>query len=153
MLLNLVFTTPKVATPLPEANFKKQVTEQVQPIKVETLPQPQQELVPVAVEEPVIKPPSGSLADWMQQARISPTDYDAVNFIVSHESGGNPLAKNASSGAYGLCQALPGSKMASISSDWQTNPVTQLKWCSQYAQSRYGSWNGAMSFWIKSHWW
>ena len=45
-----------------------------------------------------------------------------------HESGWNPLAANPSSGAYGIPQALPGDKMASAGSDWQTNPATQIEW-------------------------
>ena len=46
---------------------------------------------------------------------------------------------NSSSGAYGIPQALPGSKMASEGSDWQTNPATQIKWGLGYIEGRYGS--------------
>jgi hypothetical protein len=49
-----------------------------------------------------------------------------------------PTVANPSSGAYGLPQALPGSKMASAGSDWATNPVTQLRWQQQYVDSTYG---------------
>ncbi|MFF0410784.1 transglycosylase SLT domain-containing protein [Kitasatospora sp. NPDC004745] len=72
--------------------------------------------------------------------------------IVFRESSWNPLAVNASSGAYGLVQALPGSKMASTGSDWRTNPATQIKWGLDYMNSRYGSPCGAWSFWQKHHW-
>jgi len=96
---------------------------------------------------------SGSHEDWMAQAGISASDYAAVDYIVSHESGWNPGAVNASSGATGLCQALPGSKMASAGSDWASNPVTQLKWCTGYAAGRYGGWWGAYDFWLANHWW
>ncbi len=89
----------------------------------------------------------------MASAGISSSDYTYVNYIVSKESGWNSSAQNASSGAYGLCQSLPGSKMASAGSDWQTNAVTQMKWCNSYATSRYGSWASAYSFWISNHWW
>lgn len=58
--------------------------------------------------------------------------------IIEHESGGNPEAENPS-GAYGLPQSLPGSKMASAGPDWQTNPVTQLRWQLGYADETYGS--------------
>ena len=54
--------------------------------------------------------------------------FQCFSNIVSHESGWNPSATNASSGAYGLVQALPGSKMASAGADWKTNPSTQIKW-------------------------
>ena len=51
---------------------------------------------------------------------------------MDHESSWNYQAANASSGAYGLVQALPGSKMASAGADWQTNPATQIKWGLNY---------------------
>ncbi|MCG6495401.1 transglycosylase SLT domain-containing protein [Kitasatospora sp. A2-31] len=72
--------------------------------------------------------------------------------IVSHESSWNPRAVNASSGAYGLVQALPGSKMASAGADWRTNPATQIKWGLDYMNSRYGSPCAAWSFWQSHHW-
>lgn len=97
--------------------------------------------------------PSGSHEDWMAAAGISSSDYGYVNFIIEHESHWNPLSKNRSSGATGLCQALPGSKMASAGADWETNPITQLRWCNGYAVGRYGSWGGAYEFWMKHHWW
>jgi uncharacterized protein YabE (DUF348 family) len=83
----------------------------------------------------------------MALAGIAPGDYNYVDYIVSHESGWNPAAGNAS-GAYGLCQALPGSKMSSAGADWATNPVTQLRWCNGYALGRYGSWAAAYSHWV-----
>jgi hypothetical protein len=55
------------------------------------------------------------------------------------ESGWNPSASNPSSGAYGIPQALPGSKMASAGPDWQTNPATQIRWGLGYIQGLYGS--------------
>ncbi|MFD8318775.1 aggregation-promoting factor C-terminal-like domain-containing protein [Kitasatospora purpeofusca] len=72
--------------------------------------------------------------------------------IVSRESSWNVTATNASSGAYGLVQSLPGSKMASAGSDWRTNPATQIKWGLDYMNSRYGSPCGAWSFWQSHHW-
>lgn len=94
---------------------------------------------------------NGDKTAIMAAAGISGGDYAYVNFIVSHESGWRPTASNAS-GAYGLCQALPGSKMASAGGDWETNPITQLKWCSGYAQN-YGGWGGAYNFWLSHHYW
>ena len=88
----------------------------------------------------------------MGLAGIAPGDYTYVDYIVSKESNWNPNAQNAS-GAYGLCQALPGSKMASAGSDWASNPVTQLRWCNSYAVGHYGSWAGAYSFWVSHRWW
>lgn len=97
--------------------------------------------------------PAGSHEDWMSRAGISASDYGYVNYIVTRESHWNPLAKNRTSGATGLCQALPGSKMASAGSDWATNPITQLRWCNSYAVGRYGSWAKAYEFWTVNHWW
>lgn len=83
-----------------------------------------------------------------------PVDQQAyASYIITRESRWNASAQNASSGAYGLCQALPGSKMASAGSDWRTNPITQLKWCTGYANGRYGSWHNAYEFWLSRHWW
>jgi hypothetical protein len=56
-------------------------------------------------------------------------------------------------GGYGLCQSTPGSKMATAGSDWATNPITQLRWCSGYATSKYGGWAGAYSFWYSHYYW
>lgn len=95
---------------------------------------------------------SGSRGD-VARAGIAPEDYGYVDYIISHESGWNPGAYNASSGAYGLCQALPGRKMASAGSDWQTNPITQLRWCDGYAHARYGSWHSAYLFKRSHGWW
>lgn len=89
----------------------------------------------------------------MLAAGISRSDFTYVDYIVEHESRWNPTAKNASSGAYGLCQALPGSKMASAGSDWSSNPVTQLKWCNSYATGKYGGWAGAYNYWVSHRYW
>jgi hypothetical protein len=68
------------------------------------------------------------------------------------ESGWRVNAENASSGAYGIPQALPGSKMASSGSDWQTSASTQIEWGLGYIAERYGSPCGAWGF-KQSHGW
>ena len=78
--------------------------------------------------------------------------YNAFSNIVEHESGWNVSATNSSSGAYGLVQALPGSKMASAGSDWKTNAKTQIKWGLDYMNSRYGSPTAAWAFWQANGW-
>lgn len=95
---------------------------------------------------------NGDKTAIMAQAGISAGDYAYVNFIVSHESGWRVTAAN-SSGAYGLCQSLPGGKMASAGSDWRTNPITQLHWCSGYAVRSYGGWAGAYNHWLSYRSW
>jgi hypothetical protein len=64
--------------------------------------------------------------------------WGCLDDLWSQESGWRYNAENAS-GAYGIPQALPGSKMASAGPDWQTNPATQIKWGLGYIQSVYGS--------------
>lgn len=82
----------------------------------------------------------------------SAAQYNAFSKIVEHESGWNVTATNSSSGAYGLVQALPGSKMASAGSDWKTNAKTQIKWGLDYMNSRYGSPTAAWAFWQANGW-
>jgi hypothetical protein len=62
--------------------------------------------------------------------------------LWDRESGWNTHAANAS-GAYGIPQSLPGSKMASAGSDWQNNAATQIKWGLGYIKDRYGTPCGA----------
>lgn len=81
----------------------------------------------------------------MAQAGIPASDFESAEWLIAKESGWRINATNSSSGAYGLPQALPGSKMASAGADWQTNPVTQLKWMNDYVMGRYGSWANAVA--------
>ena len=98
------------------------------------------EVVVVGVK---INLPAGSHADWMIAAGIPSSVHGIANAIITQESGWRANATNRSSGAYGIPQALPGSKMASAGSDWQTNPITQLRWMNSYVIGRYGSWEAA----------
>jgi resuscitation-promoting factor RpfB len=102
--------------------------------------------------------PAGSHTDWMAAAGIAASDYGYVDFIVGHESGWNPCKRyggvvdcSYSGGlAYGIPQALPGSKMSSAGADWQTNPITQLRWMNSYV-NRFGGWKGAYDYWQIHH--
>lgn len=96
---------------------------------------------------------TGDRTALMAAAGIAGSDYNYVNYIVSRESSWRTNAAGSPPGAYGLCQAYPGSKMASAGADWQTNPITQLRWCSGYARDRYGGWAGAYNFWSSNHYW
>lgn len=80
------------------------------------------------------------------------SQFNAFSHIVQHESNWNVGAVNRSSGAYGLVQALPGSKMASAGGNWKTSAATQIKWGLNYMNSRYGSPAGAWQFWQTHHW-
>jgi hypothetical protein len=88
----------------------------------------------------------------MAQQIVGAGQFQCFSSIVERESGWNYKAQNPSSGAYGLVQALPGSKMASAGADWQTNPATQIKWGLNYMNDRYGSPCGAWEFWQANHW-
>ena len=73
--------------------------------------------------------------------------FSCFDWIISRESNWNVRAENASSGAYGLPQSLPGSKTASVAPDWRDNPATQIIWAAGYMKDRYDSPCGAKSFW------
>lgn len=73
----------------------------------------------------------------------SEADAQCLVNLWNRESGWNPAASNGASGAYGIPQALPGSKMASAGADWATNPATQIKWGLDYIAGRYGTPCGA----------
>ena len=76
-------------------------------------------------------------------------EYDCLVALWNRESHWNVYAHNASSGAYGIPQALPGSKMATAGADWATNPATQITWGLGYIQGRYGTpcgaWNSSLA--------
>ncbi|GGM49244.1 hypothetical protein GCM10010489_20790 [Microbacterium saperdae] len=98
---------------------------------------------------PLLYSGGGAPAEWMAAAGIAASDQGYVDYIVSRESGWNPNATNSSSGACGLVQALPCSKVPGNG----YNPVDNLRWATGYAVGRYGSWAGAYSFWTNNHWW
>ena len=74
------------------------------------------------------------------------TEFGCLDNIWTRESGWRYNAENAS-GAYGIPQALPGSKMATAGADWQTNPATQIRWGLGYIKSDYGTPCNAWAFW------
>jgi hypothetical protein len=82
----------------------------------------------------------------------STSEFSCLDSLYTSESNWNVTAENSYSGAYGIPQALPGDKMASFGSDWQTSAQTQLEWGLSYIQDRYGSPCGAWSFWQSNNW-
>lgn len=78
--------------------------------------------------------------------------YQCFNNIIIRESNWDINATNASSGAYGIPQALPGRKMATVGDDWRSNPATQIVWGIEYMKDRYGSPCSAWGF-KSSHGW
>lgn len=100
------------------------------------------------VKEPVLL----SITNNYTQSETEATPVSANSakaFIYSHESGNNPSAINPESGACGLGQALPCSKMGCSLTDYSC----QDAYFTTYMQSRYGSWGNAEGFWIAHHWW
>ncbi|MFD9075439.1 aggregation-promoting factor C-terminal-like domain-containing protein, partial [Streptomyces lasiicapitis] len=95
---------------------------------------------------------SVSQVQAMARQMVPAGQFQCFSNIVNHESTWNYKATNASSGAYGLVQALPASKMASAGADWRTNPATQIKWGLNYMNDRYGSPCGAWDFWQANNW-
>jgi hypothetical protein len=82
----------------------------------------------------------------------SSSEFGCLVSLWNLESGWNVYASNPSSGAYGIPQALPGSKMASAGPDWQSNAATQIRWGLEYIKSLYGSPCGAWSHEQASGW-
>lgn len=81
----------------------------------------------------------------MLQASFKIDQFPCLEKLWTKESGWNHRASNAGSGAYGIPQALPGSKMGSVASDWKTNPATQIKWGLGYIKGKYDTPCGAWS--------
>lgn len=89
----------------------------------------------------------GTKTDWLAASNISQDNWGYADFMVGKESGWNPNATNRSSGACGLAQALPCSKVPGN----PYNPVDSLNWMNGYV-NRYGGWEGAYNFWLKNRW-
>lgn len=107
------------------------------------------ECLPKSKAQPVA---SGSVdncnrEEWLRAVGIPESVWGAVDGVINGEGGwcGVTRWNTAGSGAYGICQSLPATKMASAGSDYMTNGLTQLKWCNQYAQG-YGGWPQALAF-------
>jgi hypothetical protein len=67
------------------------------------------------------------------------SQFTCLNRLWARESGWNHRARNSSSGAFGIPQAVPGDKMASAGADWRTNPETQIEWGLGYIKGRYNT--------------
>lgn len=133
------------------ASAAHQVTAELATYDVKAPPPPP----PPPVEQPAARagapaagtPDPGSakaIAAELVSARGWGTEqYDCLVALWQKESGWNVFAYNESSGAYGIPQSLPGSKMATVGADWETNPATQITWGLNYIQDRYGNPCGA----------
>lgn len=129
-------------------------------VYVKPKPTPTPEPEPEAAESsgsgwapPFVTPDPGTaqaIAYDMVRARgWGDDEFACLVALWNKESGWRVNAYNASSGAYGIPQALPGSKMGSAGADWETNPATQISWGLGYISGRYGTpcgaWNHSQS--------
>jgi soluble lytic murein transglycosylase-like protein len=78
--------------------------------------------------------------------------YSCLAKLWDRESNWRVNALNKSSGAYGIPQSLPATKMASEGADWLTNPETQIRWGIKYIKGRYGTPCGALAHSNKFNW-
>jgi hypothetical protein len=97
-------------------------------------------------EDPTKADPRTLARALMPLFGLESSQFSCVDSIWSQESGWNVHADNPSSSAYGIPQALPGSKMSSAGPDWQNSAETQIKWGLNYIKERYGSACSAWSF-------
>ncbi|WP_284975650.1 hypothetical protein [Arthrobacter sp. efr-133-TYG-104] len=105
---------------------------------------------PVAVDDPAGA--KAYAASVLSSYGWGQGEMTALNALWEKESGWRTTATNASSGAYGIVQSLPASKMATAGADWQTNYQTQIKWGLDYIKQRYGSPSAALAFHLANNW-
>jgi len=77
-------------------------------------------------------------------------EYTCLNRLWTKESHWNYKARNPRSGAHGIAQALPATKMEQVGTDWRTNPITQIQWGLLYISERYDTPCAAWNKWRKS---
>ncbi len=109
-----------------------------------------QAAAPVAVNDPAAA--KAYAASRLSAFGWGPEQMQSLITLWEKESNWRTTAVNASSGAYGIVQALPGNKMASIAPDWETNFRTQIDWGLQYIKERYGSPANALGFHYANNW-
>jgi resuscitation-promoting factor RpfB len=105
---------------------------------------------------PTVPAPSPGTAQAIARQLVADRGWDDSQYsclvaLWDRESGWNVHASNPS-GAYGIPQALPGSKMSTAGPDWQNNATTQITWGLGYISGRYGTPCGAWSFWQANGW-
>jgi len=88
----------------------------------------------------------------MDEYGFSEKQYKCLNQLWTKESNWNYKSRNKKSGAHGIPQALPASKMNVVSTDWRTNPVTQIRWGLRYISIRYETPCKALAKHKRSNW-
>jgi hypothetical protein len=105
---------------------------------------------PKAVDDPAAA--KAYAASILANYGWGPGEMTALNALWEKESNWRTTATNTSSGAYGIVQSLPASKMATAGDDWLTNYQTQIKWGLNYIKERYGSPSAALAFHLANNW-
>ena len=138
---------------------RTQISEEIIEEPVNKIVQVRSVVVSSRSETPVRGAVTGSVAEYQAYAKQrvyeygwSDADFNALVNLWNRESGWNIYSRNRSSGAYGIPQALPASKMASAGSDYLTNYKTQINWGLSYIKSRYGSPSNAWSSFRAKGW-
>jgi hypothetical protein len=139
------FVVEAVATPTPTPSPTPTETPSPAPTATPT-PTP----TPKATPKPTPRDTVWNARTYVKN-RIGAKQYNCVNAIWTKESKWDPRA-GTPSGAYGIPQAFPGSKMAAFGSNWRYSPLTQVKWGIWYVYSRYGSACAAYEFWSGHAW-
>lgn len=121
-----------------QKDFQQQIQQQIDELKAKVEAKKAEEARIAAQPKPSFPP-----------APVAEASGDAKMFIYMKESGNNPNAVNRSSGACGLAQALPCSKMGCALGDY----ACQDAWATNYMQNRYGTWENAKAFWLQHSWW
>jgi hypothetical protein len=108
---------------------------------------------------PTMKIAIRTTADYKTYAfhQVLVRNWNSAQFVCleslwTKESNWNPLSTNRSSGAHGIPQALPASKMAVIGADYKTSAITQINWGLKYIDDRYSNPCRAWSHWKKRGW-
>ena len=138
---------------------RTQISEEIVEEPVNKIVQVKSNVVSSRSETPVRGAVTGSVAEYQAYARQrvydygwSDADFNALVNLWNRESGWSVTNRNRSSGAYGIPQALPASKMSSAGSDYLTNYKTQINWGLSYIKSRYGSPSNAWSSFRSKGW-
>ena len=113
-------------------------------------PAPAPAAAPVAIDDPAGA--QAYAASQLGSYGWAPSQMECLHKLWTKESDWKTTATNPSSGAYGVVQSLPATKMASAGADYRTNYRTQINWGLNYVQERYGSPCGALNFHYANNW-
>lgn len=121
------------------------------PLPAQARPEPQPKTEPIKKSSRT-RIDTSAARNYAQSLVVDPVQFECLTLLWNAESGWNHRAHNRSSGAYGIPQALPGHKMKSAGSDWQTNPQTQINWGLSYINQRYGTACDAWNHFKRKRW-